>query len=179
MITERKPEQKTLLFRKATEKDLFSATAILKAAVDRMIAEGKHQWDHNYPNDTHVRTDLNKGLGYVLELDKEIVVYGAVIFDGEPAYNCIRGSWLSNGSYVVVHRMAVLPESQNKGYALSFLNAVEKLALSKDINNFRIDTNYDNDRMLNLLKKAGFTYCGEIRYESGTRMAFEKMLQVM
>lgn len=164
------------VFRKATEEDIPVVTAILKSAVERMLAEGKQQWDHSYPNETHVRIDVAEGNGYILQRNNEAVAYGAVVFNGEPAYNNIRGKWLSDEPYVVVHRMAVLPDSQNRGCGISFLKSVEQLALSKAIKSFRVDTNYDNIRMLNLLKKAGFSYCGEIRYESGSRMAFAKNL---
>lgn len=164
------------VFRKATEADIPAATAILKSAVERMLAEGKRQWTHSYPNKTHVRADVAGGNGYVLQRNNVIVAYGAVVFDGEPAYDNIRGKWLSDEPYVVVHRMAVLQSSQNRGCGISFLKSVENLALSKGIRSFRIDTNHDNTRMLNLLKKTGFLYCGEISYESGLRMAFAKNL---
>lgn len=166
----------TTVFRKATEEDIPAVTAILKAAVERMLAEGKQQWDHSYPTETHVRADVVAGNGYILQLGNEIAAYGAVVFDGEPAYRYIRGKWLSDEPYVVVHRMAVSPAAQNRGCAIAFLKYVDKLALSKDVKSFRIDTNHDNTRMLNLLKRARFAYCGEIRYESGARMAFAKAL---
>lgn len=164
------------VFRKAERKDIATITAILKCAVERMLAEGKKQWNHSYPNDTHVGADVAAGNGYVLQCGSDVVAYGAVLFDGEPAYNGLRGEWFSDEPYVVVHRMAVSPTSQQKGCAIAFLQAVEGLARSKSIRSFRVDTNHDNIRMLNLLKKAGFTYCGEIRYESGSRMAFEKII---
>lgn len=164
------------VFLKATDADIPAVAAILKAAVERMLTEGKQQWNQSYPNETHVRTDVVEGNGYILKRNNKTVAYGAVVFDGEPAYNSIRGKWLSDEPYVVVHRMAVLPDSQNRGCGISFLKSVEKLALSKGINNFRVDTNYDNIRMLNLLKKAGFVYCGEIWYQGGSRMAFAKNL---
>ena len=166
----------TIVFRRATEEDIPKVATILKAAVERMLSEGKHQWDYSYPNENHVRADVAEGKGYVLTCNDEIVAYGAVVFDGEPAYADIRGKWLSDEPNAVVHRLAVLPASQKKGLGMTFLNAVEKLALSKDIKSFRIDTNHDNARMLNLLKKAGFSYCGLIWYESGSRMAFAKNL---
>lgn len=168
--------EEAIVFRKSTEEDIPVVAAILKAAVERMLSEGKHQWNHSYPNEDHVRADVANGNGYVLICNNKIVAYGAVIFDGEPAYNSIRGKWSDDEPYVVVHRIAVLPTSQNKGHAISFLKAVEKLALSKDIKSFRIDTNYDNIRMLNLLKKTGFSYCGEVCYPAGSRMAFAKRL---
>ena len=72
--------------------------------------------------------------------------------------------------------MAVASDSQCRGVARRFFAAVENLAVSKGIFSFRVDTNYDNVRMLRLLDRLGFEYCGKINYESGERMAFEKRL---
>lgn len=165
-----------LVFRQAVPDDIPQAGIILRQAVDRMLAEGKKQWDYSYPNEAHIRTDIDSGIGYVLESDGEVVAYGAVTFDGEPAYTDIDGQWLSDIRYVVVHRMAVLLTSQSRGFGMSFIEAVEKFALSKGVRSIKVDTNYDNTRMLNLLNKLGFTYCGEIHYQKGPRKAFEKLL---
>lgn len=168
--------EESVIFRKATEEDVPYVAAILGEAVERMLAEGKRQWDYNYPNESHVRADVANGVGYVLESDSRVVAYGAVVFDGEPAYEHIDGKWLSDNEYVVVHRMAVLSTSQRSGVAKSFLSAVEHLALTKGLKSFKVDTNFDNIRMLALLEKTGFTYCGEIWYRKGPRKAFEKIL---
>lgn len=165
-----------IVFRKATEDDVSSATNILRQAVDRMLAEGKQQWDLHYPNESHVKADVTSGTGYVLESGHQVVAYGAVVFDGEPAYKGIDGKWLSDNEYVVVHRLAVLATKQRSGLAKSFLSAVEQLALNRGVRSFRIDTNFDNIRMLALLEKCGFTYCGEIMYDKGSRKAFEKIV---
>lgn len=166
----------SLLFRKAGEGDIAEISALLKKAVDRMLAEGKHQWDENYPNEVHVRSDIEKGVGYVLEDKGKAVGYAALVFSGEPAYDNIDGQWLSDGKYVVVHRLAVSQSVRGKGMGLAFMNAVEDFARSRGIRNFRIDTNFDNTAMLGLLDRLGFTYCGEIHYDKGPRMAFEKLI---
>lgn len=167
----------SLRFRKADITDLQEISVILKNAVERMLAEGKRQWDENYPNETHVRSDIEKGTGYVLENNGEVVGYGAVVYSGEPAYGHIDGKWLSDGRYVVVHRLAVSQSVKGKGLGRAFMNAVEDFARSLGINSFRIDTNFDNSAMLGLLGRLGFTYCGEIYYEKGSRKAFEKLIQ--
>lgn len=166
-----------MVFRKAKSEDIDAAAQILRMAAERMLAEGKHQWDATYPDRSHVAADIEAGIGYVLDVAGEIVAYGAVVFDGEPAYARIAGRWLSDeGPYVVVHRLAVRLSDERRGLGAEFLREVEKLALSNGIRNFRIDTNYDNDRMLRLLEILGFSYCGRITYDKGERMAFEKLL---
>ena len=44
------------------------------------------------------------------------------------------------------------------------------------VTSFRVDTNYDNFYMLRIFDKLGFTYCGEVCYDSGLRRAYEKLL---
>lgn len=141
-----------------------------------MLAEGKNQWNKNYPTLTNVVDDIEKGIAYVIELAGNVVAYGAIVSEGEPAYDYIDGAWLSSERYIVVHRLAVHQRIERKGLAIKFLQEVEKIAQSRDITSFRIDTNYDNQRMFNLACKCGFTYCGEVIYKNGTRKAFEKLL---
>lgn len=141
-----------------------------------MIMEDKNQWTGSYPSRTDVDRDIRSGVGFVFEIAGEVIAYGAVVFDGEAAYDRIDGEWISGLDYVVVHRLAVRQDYERKGMATAFFESVEELALSAGIHSFRIDTNYDNDRMLALLRKSGFKYCGEVHYLSGQRKAFEKLL---
>ncbi len=46
----------------------------------------------------------------------------------------------------------------------------------KGMHSFKADTNFDNAAMLHTFEKLGFQYCGEIYYEKGARMAFEKVI---
>ena len=46
-----------------------------------------------------------------------VIAYGAVVFDGEPAYDAIEGAWLTDGEYVVLHRMAVADGEKGRGVA--------------------------------------------------------------
>ena len=160
----------------ASSGDIDAASMILKQAARQMMDEGKQQWTHYYPTEVHVRDDVERGVGYVLEDDNGIVGYCAVVLDGEPAYNHLEGNWLSNDRYVVVHRLAVRMDRKGIGLGRIFMETIENYAKDHGIYCFKIDTNFDNQSMLGLLNKLGFIYCGEVIYESGRRMAFEKLL---
>ena len=75
---------------------------IILQAKAQMYREGKHQWDENYPTVPILENDVRRGWGYVLvpsENDSDIIAYGAVVFDGEPAYKGLwDGQWLSEQS---------------------------------------------------------------------------------
>lgn len=165
------------LFRKADMADLDGIMSIIDFARRQMLSEGKHQWDASYPVRAHAEADIQAGTGYVMLDGGTLVAYGAVVFTGEPAYRVIKGAWLSAQPYVVLHRIAVAKEARGKGMGCLFMREVERMALAKDVHSFKIDTNHDNNRMRRALGRQGFTYCGEIRYPQGARMAYEKLLR--
>ena len=105
-----------------------------------------------------------------------VVAYGAVVFDGEPAYDAIEGAWLTDGDYVVLHRMAVADGEKGRGVATEFMRRVEAMACGRGTGSMRVDTNFDNRYMLRMLGRLGFVSCGKVRYRSGERLAFEKTL---
>ena len=166
----------TIVCRKAVLADVERIEQIILQAKERMRLRGSRQWQDGYPAVGNIVDDIEKEYGYVLCHDNNVIAYAAIIFDGEQAYNSIAGNWLSDQRYVVVHRLAVADEMTQRGIAGLFLKKTEELSCRNNVFSFRIDTNFDNLYMLKILKKSGFTYCGEVLYESGVRMAFEKML---
>ena len=163
-------------FRSATAADLPAVDTILRDAVERMLAEGKQQWDRDYPTAADVVADMARDEAFVLELAGNVEAYACVTLAGEPAYDALEGEWLSDEPYVVVHRLAVAQSRQGRGVGARMLRAVEAYAASMGIGSFRIDTNFDNFAMLRLLEKCGFAYCGEVHYPRGQRRAFEKLI---
>ncbi len=165
-----------MIFRKATITDTEQIWQIILQAKERMRLRGSQQWQDGYPFPENIKNDIEKGYGYVLCNDYIVIAYAAVIFDGETAYNSIAGNWLTNQPFVVVHRLAVADKMTQCGIGALFMEMVEELSRQNNIYSFRVDTNFDNLYMQKILTKSGFTYCGEIVYESGYRMAYEKIL---
>ncbi len=171
-----KPDQ--LIFRPAVEADAPRILDIIRQAQARMRARGSSQWQNGYPAAADIARDIVRSYGHVLaDPDTELVeAYGAVVFEGEPAYEAIDGRWLTDLRYVMVHRLAVAEEQLRRGLAREFMRRVEQLALRRGCGSFRVDTNFDNNLMLGLLASSGFVRCGEIHYGPERREAFEKLL---
>ena len=166
---------KTFNLRPAAESDIDRCWEMLQQGKAQMFREGKKQWTETYPSRQSVENDLACGVAHVLELDGAVVAYGAVIFDGEPAYAQIEDRWLSHGSYVVIHRLAVADEVKRQGVATEFFRQVMHLASTRGVHSIKVDTNYDNFYMQHLLARLDFTYCGDVSYPQGARMAYEKV----
>ena len=75
-----------------------------------------------------------------------------------------------------MHRLAVADEALGHGLGTEFLRQAARLARERGIPAFRIDTNFDNRRMLRILARNGFVRRGTDPCRSGEREAFEKKL---
>ena len=150
---------------------------IFQQAILRRKNDGSKQWQDGDPNEEIIKSDIQKGIAYVLTGDDEIMGYAAVIFNDEPAYTDIKGAWLSNEEFVVIHRIAISDRQSGKGLAKLIMSSTEDIALKNNIFSVKVDTNFDNPAMLKTFEKCGYTYCGEVMLRDGLRKAYEKRLQ--
>ncbi len=125
-----------------------------------------------------VNDDISNGYAYVLVDNNVIVAYAAIIFDIEPAYTDIKGKWLTNGDYAVVHRVATSDSVKGKGIATSLFKRIEILCADHKVGSIKVDTNFDNVPMLKILDKLNYTYCGEVFFNGSPRRAYEKIIPI-
>lgn len=154
----------------ATLKDFNSILSIYEHARSFMASHGNPtQWENNYPPVDMIKNDIQIGHSYVcIENDRVVTVFYYALEDDLTYQNIYNGSWLNNTPYGVVHRIA--SDGTVKGAASFCLN----WAFSQ-CHNLKIDTHHDNFIMQNLLNKLGFTKCGIILTEDGSkRIAYQK-----
>ncbi|WP_262247738.1 GNAT family N-acetyltransferase [Parapedobacter soli] len=163
-------------FRKARPDDLAQIWTIIQQAIALRKADGSDQWQDGYPNPEVLRNDIDKESGFVLADGGTIAGYCAVMINDEPAYANIEGKWLSDGDFVVFHRIAVSKDHLRKGLAKKMMEHIEAFAVSNNIYSIKADTNYDNAAMLRIFESMGYVYCGEVYLRGNPRKAFEKLL---
>lgn len=163
-------------FRKATVEDIASIWVIIQQAIARRKNDGSKQWQDGYPNENVIQQDIEQGIGYVLTEDNTVAGYAAILINDEPAYAELKGEWLTNGDFVVVHRLAVSESYIGKGLAQKIMQHTEDVATQNNISSVKVDTNFDNMPMLRIFEKLGYTYCGEVTFRGGIRKAYEKKL---
>jgi GNAT superfamily N-acetyltransferase len=165
-----------MILRKAILSEVPVIWEILQQAIERRRLDGSQQWQNGYPNEQSIRDDISKGYAYVLVENDVVIAYSAIIFDVEPAYTAIKGKWLTNGDYVVVHRVATSDAVKGKGVATELFRKIEDLAMENNVFSVKVDTNFDNVPMLKIVDKLGYTYCGEVEFHGSPRKAYEKVL---
>lgn len=163
--------------RKAKNEDSAVIWTILQQAIEQRRLDGSSQWQDGYPNPASIQDDIDKGYGFVLVTgDDTVIAYAAVILNNEPAYEAIKGKWLTNDDFFVVHRVAVSNTMKGKGIATELFRLLEPFATAQNVFSIKVDTNFDNAPMLKILDRLEYTYCGEVFFRGSARKAFEKVL---
>lgn len=125
-----------------------------------MQQENIFQWYDDYPSVQSIREDIEKQnlFGY----------YEAGKCLGAVAINTIQDeeykeiNWEDkNGNVVVIHRLAVNPELQNKGIGKLLMDFAEDYARKKNYSSIRLDSYSANKKALRFYEKRGYKKRGE------------------
>lgn len=165
-----------ITFRMATTADIQGSMALINQAKAFLKSKGVDQWQDGYPEERDIAGDVAAEKGYVLTDGDDIIAYCCIDFGGEPAYEGLKGQWLADGPYVVIHRMAVSDAYKGKGLAKRLFAEAETMAKARDVYSVRVDTDEDNAIMRDIIAAMGFTYCGTIWFANSTKIAFQKII---
>ncbi len=171
-----------LILQPAAMADLPLIMQFITEARQHLKDQKIDQWQDGYPNDASIVADINAQKGFIavlLEAGTQIKIgYLCIDFGGEPAYDkLIGGNWQTESAYAVVHRMTIGDAYKGKGLASSVFSQAEAYCMAHNMPQLRIDTHPDNLKMQHLLEKNGFTRCGTVFYDSGERVAYDKIIR--
>lgn len=163
--------KESMQIRKLERKDLPRVFELYAAARERMKQGGNPtQWKDSHPAPALVEGDVERGTGYVVEEEGEIIGVFAFIIGEEPTYSYIEGEWLDDGPYGTMHRVA--GDGIHKGVLKSCLDFCEA-----QVRSVRVDTHENNKIMRHLLPKYGYRECGVIYIVDGSpRVAYQKVI---
>ena len=161
---------------KAAIQDAPACAAILNSGRMFQREQGFVQWADDYPNLDSVLADIEAGNAHILKADGQIAGYLYISFDGDPAYNYIKGAWRTQAPYAVIHRVAFAEQYRGMGLSEAAFSLAEDFILSYGVRSVRIDTHHRNKRMQHVLAKNGFVLCGEVQMRGEPRLAYDKRL---
>lgn len=166
-------ESKMLEIRRSRYEDLPRLMEIYREARQIQLDSGNlHQWKEGYPSEEIIRSDIERGFGYAVTENGEIVGAFAFIPGEDPTYRIIeKGAWLDDRKpYATIHRLGSTKASSGVASACFDWCWAQ-------IRNLRIDTHEENAIMRHCIEKSGFRYCGIIYLLSGDpRLAYQKCL---
>ena len=164
-----------MTLRKATFSELPVIWEILQQAIEQRRQDGSEQWQNGYPNEETIHNDIKNENAYVL-IDENVVIAYVAILSVEPAYNNIKGKWLTSDDYMVLHRVATSSIMKRKGVATHLFRMIENLCIKQKVYSIKVDTNFDNAPMLRILDKLSYIYCGDVFVDGAPRRAYEKVI---
>lgn len=160
------------MIRKATALDIDKIMNITRACANNMIAQNIKQWNEQYPNREAFEQDVNRGELYVL-IDNTLKL---PINQAERLIGCITISTLKDSEYndinwltkddqnIYIHRLAVHPDFQKKGYAKRLMDFAEEFAKQQKAHSVRLDTFSLNTRNQKFYKNRGYIKLGNIYF---------------
>lgn len=160
----------------AIQEELGDYVRIIEEANVFQQEQGFTEWTDEYPNIDTIRGDIGNQKGYALKINEKAAAYMCIDFDGEPAYLDIQGAWRAEGSYAVVHRMALNQKFRGQGLSSTMFRLIEKLCIERHADMIRIDTDPKNRRMQHVLEKNEFVFCGMVVFEGSRKLAYDKLL---
>lgn len=145
--------------------------SLSKACASYMISKGIYQWNEHYPSKEAFEKDIARKELYVLEIDNELVGMIVISTFMDEEYFPIK--WLTpnqNNNYI--HRLAVHPDFQGKGYAQQLMDFAENDTKEKGFASVRLDTFSQNKRNQKFYETRGYQKLGDIFFPKQSKYPF-------
>ncbi|WP_080875494.1 GNAT family N-acetyltransferase [Oceanobacillus timonensis] len=167
--------------RNGSLQDFQEVMQIINDSRNKLAASGSPQWSNeDAPKEADIKNKIEKGNNYVFTINQTIIGTAIIADEEEPAYSSIRyGGWdTSQGGYATIHKFAINPEINGKGYGKTFLKLLLLLCKEKGLSEIRIDTHPQNRAMQQVILSAGFAFKGIIHlpFVNGERYAYQLFL---
>ncbi len=149
------------MIRKANKADIPIIMNMTKACARHMQAQGIYQWNEYYPSQEAFESDIDRGELWVLLIKDTLV--GCIVISTfmDEEYKPIQWLTKSENNYYI-HRLAVHPDHQKRGYAQTMMDFAEDFAKGKQAISVRLDTFSQNDRNQKFYENRGYRRLGNI-----------------
>ena len=141
--------------RKATTEDIDAILSITSACAARMISKGILQWSEEYPNKEVFENDLSKNWLYVVVESNKTIGSITITPEMDEVYKSVKWLTITNNN-LYIHRLAIDPKMQGKGYAQKLMNFAENYARQNNYESIRLDTFSKNTRNQKFYEQRGY-----------------------
>lgn len=151
------------IIEKAKREDLDDLFALINRVKADMKKNQLDQWNDDYPTREIIENDiLNEDL-YIIKSDDRL--FGGICLneDQEEAYQQV--DWKFDPTKVlVIHRLAIDPNTQGQGMAQQLMQFAEKYAQENGFTSIRLDVYSQNPRAIAIYKNRGYEIRGAINF---------------
>ncbi|MEM7085844.1 MAG: GNAT family N-acetyltransferase [Bacteroidota bacterium] len=166
------------MIRLAKQSEIEEIIAITRACATKMVSENIHHWNELYPSYEAFQKDTERQELHVLtHADSNNhageIIMGCITISSEKdtEYNTVN--WLTeDGFQIYIHRLAIHPSFQHKGYAKQLMDYAESLAKKQGAVSVRLDTFSANKRNQRFYENRGYKRLGEIYFPEQSHLCF-------
>ena len=165
-----------IVISKATRRDTDDIMVVIEEARESIGRLGIDQRQYGYPNREVVLKDIDAGVSFIARDKDTGALCGTFAAIGsDPSYeNIFEGAWLTDGSYIALHRFCVARAYRGMGVSDTIIGYLKEYCAEHGIGSLRVDTHHGNYPMIRMLERAGFTRCGVVYLRNGEhRVAYE------
>lgn len=163
---------------KAKISDLNQLHVLTKSCAKNMMDNGIFQWNEMYPSKEVLENDIE--LGQIWKLEESEIIKGIIVLTEIEDKEYLNVKWLTkNYKNLYIHRLAVHPNFQGKGYAQKLMDFAEDFAKENKYNSIRLDTFSQNKRNLQFYEQRNYTKLEAIYFPKQSEYPFycyEKVL---
>lgn len=166
---------KNIIFTLAKDENLNEVFNIFIDAIKEMDTNNINQWDNLYPDKNTLKEDISKRELYIGLLDKKVACAYVINKECDEQYE--NGKWnYPNAKFIVIHRLCVNPEFQNKGIGTATMIHIENELKKNNIETIRLDAFTLNPYALNMYNKLGYQKVGIANWRKGQFYLMEKKI---
>ncbi len=143
------------MIQKAKLSDVETLHSLTRECAQYLIKQGIFQWNENYPSKEVLQNDIEQEQIWKLVVENEIA--GIIVLTEIEDVEYKNVKWLTtNQCNLYVHRLAVHPKFQKKGYAQKLMNFAEEFAQQNGYTSIRLDTFSQNIRNQRFYERRGY-----------------------
>ena len=151
------------MIRLAKIEEIDQILDITSACASDLISKNIFQWSEIYPTEPIFRNDIENNELYVLNVHDSII--GTIVLTPvvDPEYKSV--TWLTpDRDNLYVHRLAIHPSEQGKGYARKLMDFAENFAIRNGYSSIRLDTFSKNHRNQKFYELRGYQRLGNVYF---------------
>ncbi|MEL6916616.1 MAG: GNAT family N-acetyltransferase [Bacteroidota bacterium] len=159
------------MIRHAKISEINDILDLTKACAAYMIEKDIYQWNEHYPSKEAFEKDMKRNELYVLVNDGKI--QGIIVISTLMDEEYVPIEWLTpNTNNIYIHRLAIHPKYQGKGYAQKLMDYAEAYAKENKLTSVRLDTFSQNKRNQKFYERRGYQRLGDIFFPKQSKHPF-------
>ena len=159
------------MIQKAIFSDLEQIYSLTKKCAQRLIEKGVFQWNDAYPSKEVLKNDIQ--LQQIWKWEEKNQIIGIIVLTEIEDIEYKNVKWLTkNSKNLYIHRLAVHPKFQGKGFAQQLMDFAENYAKINKYTSVRLDTFSQNFRNMKFYEARNYNRLEAIYFPKQSEFQF-------